>query len=447
MSLLEDFEKWWEEYVVKPWNQFWASLLPPPPSAPTAPPPPAPSMAAPTTLSATISPSSPTTQDRILVYGVLSESDKPKLIANAPIKLTLDGTFLTQVTTDSQGNWRYTFGPENEGSHIIKASFEGNQSFQPSETSVPFTVKAYQTAPPLKATVTLKVSPTQGNPLTYFTFQGVAQDQNGSPLSGYLIEGFYQGQGYNKVVFTAKTNTDGSYSATVGGFSPGTYNVYAAVVTDFGPGGQTNPIIAGVSSPVSFTVTATTLSCSPSSYQVLHEPDGSVVVTVTSGAVSGGTLPYHIKFYWSDGVVDETDSGTDSRTFPPGASIATPTKYTVTSADGQTCSSTLNAPPPSQPKALKISTDKSSYSGEDLITFLGQATPPPPPGYNAFLMLINPNGTTVFVQSINVDTTTGRFSTSVRAGGIPANWPMGTYKVHVTLPGYPAADTTFYYTP
>lgn len=343
MSLLEDFEKWWEEYVVKPWNQFWASLLPPPPSPPTAPPPPVPPMAAPTTLSATISPLSPTTQDRILIHGVLSESDKPNLIANAPIKLTLDGTFLTQVTTDSQGNWSYTFGPENEGNHIIKASFEGNQSFQPSETSVPFTVKAYQTAPPLKATVTLKVSPTQGNPLTYFTFQGVAKDQNGSPLSGYQIVGYYQGQSYDKVVFTAKTNTDGSYSATVGGFSPGTYNVYSAVVTGYGPGGSTNPIIAGQSSPVSFTVTSVALSCSPGSYQIIQEPDGSTVVTALTGAIYGGTQPINIKFYWSDGVVDDVDgSGIDSRTFPPGTSVATPTKYIATSSDGQTCSSTLS---------------------------------------------------------------------------------------------------------
>ena len=85
------------------------------------------------------------------------------------------------------------------------------------------------------------------------------------------------------------------------------------------------------------------LSCLPGTHEVVGpEPDGSYVVVAVAGAVNGGVLPYDFNFYWSDGVVDDTgSSGTDARTFVAGAPLETPTRYTVTSADGQTCGGTV----------------------------------------------------------------------------------------------------------
>jgi len=84
------------------------------------------------------------------------------------------------------------------------------------------------------------------------------------------------------------------------------------------------------------------LSCSPGTHEVVGpEPDGSYIVTAIAGVVNGGELSYDFKFYWSDGEVHDRGSlGTDTRTFVAGASLEIPTRYTVTSADGQTCGGT-----------------------------------------------------------------------------------------------------------
>ena len=254
----------------------------------------------------------------------------------APYNVYLDyGDGTNTSGSTSTGDISFTHTYDLPGSYTVAADVTDSSGQTASGTGT------VSVATPT-GTLSLGVSPSAGNSLTYFTFAGTLKDNSGTPLVGKQVIIYYKGQPYSDELAIATTDSNGNYSAIVSGFQDGSYSVYAAYVLGYGAGGSSNPIIGFESSAQTFTVSAGKLTCAGGIYSVIAEPDGSHYVYGMSGTVTGGSLPYDFKFYWSDGKVDDGGAtAVDDRYFAPGVSYATPTKCVVTSADGQTCSETL----------------------------------------------------------------------------------------------------------
>jgi hypothetical protein len=137
---------------------LYLALVPPPtappPPSPAPTPAPSPAPAPPPTLTtssltASITPSSPTVNDRITVKGTLLANNQP--VQQAPIYIKLNGSFLANPTTDSTGSFSYVFGPEQAGSYTLDISYPGSNLYSPAETSITFSVSEVTAPPPAPA--------------------------------------------------------------------------------------------------------------------------------------------------------------------------------------------------------------------------------------------------------------------------------------------------------
>ena len=93
-------------------------------------------------------------------------------------------------------------------------------------------------------------------------------------------------------------------------------------------------------------------------------------------------------------------------------------------------SSLAAASGPGNTYQVSVGTNSTFYSGSQTVVLTGVVSPAPGNGTSAFIRILNPDMTTVHIESVPVNGTTGKFSDSFTAGG--TNWINGNYAVNVT---------------
>lgn len=97
-------------------------------------------------------------------------------------------------------------------------------------------------------------------------------------------------------------------------------------------------VVVGFYPPIRQTVqpyVGLSLTVNAGTPNVLHEPNGTTFVVLTSGAL-GGSSPYSFTCSWSDGVQQTSSTGICQRSFPPGQTVPASADITVRSSDGLT---------------------------------------------------------------------------------------------------------------
>ena len=93
-------------------------------------------------------------------------------------------------------------------------------------------------------------------------------------------------------------------------------------------------------------------------------------------------------------------------------------------------SSIAAASGPGNTYQVSVSTNSTFYSGSQTVVLTGAISPAPGNGTSAFVRIFNPDKTTVHIDSVPVNGTTGKFNDSFISGG--TNWINGNYTVNVT---------------
>ena len=93
-------------------------------------------------------------------------------------------------------------------------------------------------------------------------------------------------------------------------------------------------------------------------------------------------------------------------------------------------SSLAAASGPGNTYQVSVGANSTFYSGSQTVVLTGAVSPAPGNGTSAFIKILNPDATTVHIESVPVSGTTGKFSDSFTAGG--TNWINGNYAVNVT---------------
>ena len=85
--------------------------------------------------------------------------------------------------------------------------------------------------------------------------------------------------------------------------------------------------------------------------------------------------------------------------------------------------------------SITVQTNSATYLGAATITISGQVSPAPGPNTAVFVRVFNPNNVIVTAAQVNVNGTTGLYSTSFAAGGT-TSWVNGNYVVNATWGAY-----------
>ena len=93
-------------------------------------------------------------------------------------------------------------------------------------------------------------------------------------------------------------------------------------------------------------------------------------------------------------------------------------------------SSIAAASGPGNTYQVSVSTNSTFYSGSQTVVLTGAISPAPGNGTSAFVRIFNPDKTTVHIDSVPVNGTTGKFNDSFISGG--TNWINGNCTVNVT---------------
>ena len=93
-------------------------------------------------------------------------------------------------------------------------------------------------------------------------------------------------------------------------------------------------------------------------------------------------------------------------------------------------SSIASASGPGNTYQVSVSTSSTFYSSSQTVVLTGAISPAPGNGTSAFVRIFNPDKTTVHIDSVPVNGTTGKFNDSFISGG--TNWINGNYTVNLT---------------
>lgn len=93
--------------------------------------------------------------------------DPRRRVGNEPVKVYVDDTLLTTITTQEMGNQNFTYIPADVKSHNIKLVYEGNDIYNSCEATIPLTATSRKTSATLYSTNWLFVNkPTSTTTIT-----------------------------------------------------------------------------------------------------------------------------------------------------------------------------------------------------------------------------------------------------------------------------------------
>lgn len=89
-------------------------------------------------ISLNVNPSSPTTSQAITVSGILSSGGQG--VSSEPLQVSVDGSQLGSVTTETDGSYSYAIPAQAQGNHTVEVAFAGDADYNANSASASFQV-------------------------------------------------------------------------------------------------------------------------------------------------------------------------------------------------------------------------------------------------------------------------------------------------------------------